>query len=571
MEPLTFKIITDADDSGVRRYERSLGGVDTTSRKTSAAIKGFVGDLQNAQNASDVTSSALNALTKILGTSLAATGVVVVGKLLVDAFNKVNEAVKESSKSVENANKEISKIALAGPSFETASKSAEVLNKTADELRKNLEKINESKFQSFIAGLTGAKDKMEELVDTTTKQAKEAQRQAIVQKLIELERNQTLDETTKKIAEQQKPYQELSVLARELNDTELQRAIISASQASARATQAEEQAKLDKKLEEERQKAAEKRIKEIEKLEEEAAAHRAKIFDAEEKARGEAYSIEAKFLDDVRKKETDRADEIEKQLEKIQKRKEEIKEEIELLIERNAKEAAGYGGTGRGAGQRPTSFETGLEQKLLRERYEAIRKRDEEYFNFVKDNLKSQGKAYDNWAVQKEIARRATADQTKEVLKNSQEVKDLSKEFNKLESESEGLKKESLKLKKSLLESRNKLDDFGKSLFDFAGDFKIASKNMIDKALGTSAKIAMLGDTANMTSSVFQNTGSSAEGLGGDLSTARTNLVDFGEKLKTILPEPSKGGALATEETLGKVLKELKDTLTQLKTYAHAT
>jgi hypothetical protein len=571
MEPLTFKIITDADDRGVKNYENSLNKVNVTGEKASGALRGFAAQLGQAENASDVTASALNGLAMVLGTSLGATAVIVVGKTLVDAFNKVNDAVKQSTKSVEQANKEIAKIAMAGPSFETATKQADVLNKTADELRKNLEKINESKLQSFIAGIIGSREKMEELIATTTKQAKEQQRQAIVHQLIELERNATLDETTKKIAEQQKPYQELVVLARLLGDQELMRAVTAASQAAARKTQSEEQSKLDLKLIEGRKKAEEERIKKLEKLEEAAAAQRAKIFEAEEKAREDAYKIEARFMADLQAKERQRLDEITKQLSSIEARKQAIRDEIDLLLQRNAAEAAGFGGTGRGPGQRPTSFETGIEQQLLRERYKAIQERDREYFDFIREQLKSQGKAYDKWAIQSEIARKATKEQKDEILKANEEIRELQKELKKLNDESEQLEKEASRLENSLEAARKNLDDWGKRLFDFAKDFTISSRNMIGESLGAAAGLNSLGDVSNMVSSFLGEAGSAADAMASSLSSAGDAATSFASKLAAKEPGADAAGALATEETLFQVLQELRENLKEIRSYAHAT
>jgi DNA repair exonuclease SbcCD ATPase subunit len=572
MEPLTFKIITDADDSGVRRYEKSLGGVDVTGRKASSAIKGFVGDLQNAQNVSDVTSSALNALTKILGTSLAATGVVVVGKLLVDAFNKVNDAVKESTKSVESANKEIAKIAMAGPSFETASRSAEVLNKTADDLRKNLEKINESKFQSFIAGLTGAREKMEELIATTTKQAQEQQRQAIVQQLIELQRNATLDETTKKIAEQQKPYQELIVLARSLGDEELMRAVEAASQAAARKTQSEEQAKLDFKIIEERKKAEEERIKELAKLEEEAAKQELKLIEATSKGRADAHRIETQFMDSIRQKETDRIREIEKQLSTIEARKKAIAEEIQALQAINAIEAARAAGSGRGPGQRKTSLEIGLEAALLRAELKGLAEANRQYRESVREDLIARNKSARSYDIDREIFERATKAREKSAKKLVEKEEELTKELEKLSKEATALKKEAENLAKSIEKSRENLDEFGKSLLEFTKDFEIPGKNMIDDFLKAGKGAGNFGDATNMIASSLMAAGgigsSAIQGLGEAASSAAS-------RLDSIIPSAAKAGAdrsdLATESTLKNVLEELRDNLKELRSYAHAT
>lgn len=571
MEPLTFKIITDADDSGVRRYEKSLSGVDVTGRKASSAIKGFVGDLQNAQNVSDVTSSALNALTKILGTSLAATGVVVVGKLLVDAFNKVNDAVKESTKSVESANKQISKIAMAGNSFETASRSAEILNKTADDLRKNLEKINESKLQSFIAGLTGAKEKMEELVTTTTKQAQEQQRQAIVQKLIELERNATLDETTKKIAEQQKPYQELVVLVRELGDEELMRAVEAASQAAARKTQSEEQAKLDLKLIEDRKKAEEERIKEKQKLEEEAAKLSLKILDAEEKARADAYKIEKAFQQELIQKDQERLRAIEKTIAGIEARKKALQEELATIQAINAAEAGRSGGTGRGPEQRPSSFEIGMDAANFRAELKAMSEAAKATRESIREELRARGENSSNYDIDREIIKRTTEERKKAAKELVEKEKELKKEIESLKKEAEELSKEQKELTKSLEKAKETLDDWAKSLLDFVKDFEIPGKNMIDDFLKAGEGANNLGEAGNMVASAL----SAASAAGGSaLSSLGDAASSAASKLQSLLPSAGEKGAgenLATEATLKEVLSELRDNLEELRSYAHAT
>ena len=571
MEPLTFKIITDADDSGVRRYDKSLAQIDTTGRKASGAVRDFVNQLGQAQNATDVASAALSAFTKIIGTSVGATAVVIVGKALVDAFNKVNDAVKQSTKSVEEANKEIAKIAMAGPSFETASKQADVLNKTADELRKNLEKINESKLQSFIAGLTGAKDKMEEFISTTKKQADEATKQAIVQKLIELERNDTLDETTKKIAEQQKPYQELLVLARAIGDQELINTLIYKSQAKARLTQSEEQAKLDAKAIEEKKKAEEDAIKERQKNEEAAAKERARIFDLEEKAREDAYKIEARFMADLQAKERERIDEIDKQLSRIEARKQAIQGEIDLLLRRNAAEMSGGGGTNRGPGQRPTSFEVEVEESLLIERYKAINQATKEYDDFLKTKLEGEGRYYGKWSIQNEKIRLAREEERNAILKTNEEIRQLQKEFRGLNSESEELNKESNRLKESIKDSRDQLDDWGKKLFESAKDFTISSKNMIGETLKTAAGLGDLGNVSNMVSSFLGGAGSAASSMASSLTSAGDAAASFASKLGGKEPGADAAGALATEATLFQVLQELRENLKEIRSYAHAT
>ena len=100
MEPLIFKIETQADDSGVRQYDKSLGGLDVSSKKASGALKNFVHDISQAKDGADIASSALGAFSKILGSSIAGTAIIIAGKTLIDSFNKINQAVQRLGESL---------------------------------------------------------------------------------------------------------------------------------------------------------------------------------------------------------------------------------------------------------------------------------------------------------------------------------------------------------------------------------------------------------------------------------------------------------------------------------------
>jgi uncharacterized phage infection (PIP) family protein YhgE len=274
---------------------------------------------------------------------------------------------------------------------------------------------------------------------------------------------------------------------------------------------------------------------------------------------------------DLQAKERERLDEITKQLSSIEERKQAIRDEIDLLLQRNAAEAAGFGGTGRGPGQGPTSFETGLEQQLLRERYKAIQERDREYFDFIREQLKSQGKAYDKWAIQSEIARKATKEQKDEILKANEEIRELKKELKKLADESKQLEKEASRLKNSLEDARKNLDDWGEKLFSFAKDFTISSKNMIEESLGAAAGLGDLGNASNMVASFLGGAGSAASSMASSLSSAGDAAASFAAKLAPKEPGGDAAGALATEATLKSVLQELRENLELIRSYAHAT
>jgi len=275
---------------------------------------------------------------------------------------------------------------------------------------------------------------------------------------------------------------------------------------------------------------------------------------------------------DLQAKERERLDEITKQLSSIEARKQAIRDEIDLLLQRNAAEAAGFQGTGRGPGQKPTSFEVGLEQQLLRERYRAIRERDEEYFNFIREQLKSQGKAYDNWAVRNEQVLLAKKDLRESILETNEKINDLTDEFNKLTDESKELEKETNRLKDSLEDARENLDDWGKKLFDFAKDFAISGKDMVDESLKAAAGLGDLGSASNMVASFLGGAGSAASAMASSLSSAGDAAASFASKLGgDKAPGADAAGALATEATLKAVLNELKENLELIRSYAHAT
>jgi len=572
MEPLTFKIITDADDSGVRRYEKSLGGVDVTSRKASSAIKGFVGDLQNAQSVSDVTSSALNALTKILGTSLAATGVVVVGKLLVDAFNKVNDAVKESTKSVAAANKEISKIALAGVSFETATRSADVLNKTADDLRKNLEKINESKLQSFIAGLTGAKDKMEELLATTTKQAQEQQKQAVALGLLDLERVKNADQYTKAAQEAAKPFEELIRLARAGGDANQVNLLIIKQQEAAAKAVAEVRKKEELGAIESTRKADEERIKERTKLEEEAADRRSRLGKEAVAEFNKQVENELKAQEDLRQKEEERLEGINKTIAGIEARKAALQEEIAIMDTLIAKNISAAGGSGRGPGQMQSSYEIGYEARMAAAELQGFKEQTRDNIQTMREESAARGESTSLYDIRNAMEK---AEDEKAKQRGKERAGDYKKNKEELEAQTKALedaKKEQDVLTESLEKAKEKVDEWGESLLDFIKDFEIPGKNMIEDFLEAGKGASNLGEAGNMVASALSAAsaagGSAVNALGDAASSAASKLADLGSKLPGA---GDQGKELATEATLKDVLKELTENLELLRSYAHAT
>ena len=110
-EPLILKVQADTQGvpEGFNRITKSAEGLDVSSRKASSALKGFVQDLSSAKDGTDVASAALGAFSKILGTSLIATGVVVGAKAIIDSFQQVGTTVDEAKERIAKASAEIKK------------------------------------------------------------------------------------------------------------------------------------------------------------------------------------------------------------------------------------------------------------------------------------------------------------------------------------------------------------------------------------------------------------------------------------------------------------------------------
>ena len=163
-EPLILKVQADTQGvpEGMNRVSRSVEGLDISSRKASNAIKGFVQDISQARDASDVASAALGAFSKVLGTSIAATGVVIAGKAIIDAFTNVSKIVEDTKDRVAKASAEIKKAGL-DVGFSQAAGEAKKLSDEAENARANIEKLDKSFLMGLVATITGAREELGKL------------------------------------------------------------------------------------------------------------------------------------------------------------------------------------------------------------------------------------------------------------------------------------------------------------------------------------------------------------------------------------------------------------------------
>lgn len=173
-EPLILKVQADTQGvpEGFNRVQKSVDGLDLSSRKASNAMKGFVQDLSQAKDASDVASAALGAFSKILGTSLAATGIVIAGKAIIDAFSNVSKIVEDTKDRVAKASAEIKKAGL-DIGFSQAAAEAKKLSDEADGARASIEKLDKSFLMGLVATITGAREELGKLAGDAEKLAQQ--------------------------------------------------------------------------------------------------------------------------------------------------------------------------------------------------------------------------------------------------------------------------------------------------------------------------------------------------------------------------------------------------------------
>ena len=235
---------TDAERK-ISQTSRSVEGFGVSTQRASSAMRNFGRDLLQVRDASDLVAAATRALGGVIAGSLAGTAVVVAGRVIVDAYNNVQKASKDAEKSVASLTKTTEQIG-AGAGLAETSGAAQALRNEAEKVSEKLREIDSNKLQGFIAGITGARQRMTELVAETEKQAAALQKQGIVNTLIEMERSKNLSDADKAIRAIGEKYAPLIDAARKLGDQELlNRTILEAQGAQAEVLRKAKKAEAD--------------------------------------------------------------------------------------------------------------------------------------------------------------------------------------------------------------------------------------------------------------------------------------------------------------------------------------
>jgi hypothetical protein len=397
-------------DKAIANTKTAVEGLKVSGEKAAGAFKNFSRSLAEARDASDVASSAANSLSMIVGKSLMGAFAVGGVKLFTDQINRMGEQVKATATASQKAFDDIEKAGQA-MSLSEATNQVSQLDTLLASTQNQLNELNRSPFQNFIAGATGAKNAMEELVDTSKRLRDMKLAEGIATENANAEHLSGLTEQERQIAKVNADYEKRNKIAQTFTDAEAYRAY---QEASAAQKVRETNAIIDKQIEDrsskERAATDERRKIAMDEFQLDIDMQSRKT-QAESKAFFEKLDHQKQELENAQKI----ADAQEKLNDLVTKR---IDLENELQQAQSnetlkqgelATKTAGVGGSGRGAGQRSTSFENQLKKDADRAYQDEKRRMDELYDKKIADELEAQGKSHGKQDVQREKIARAEA------------------------------------------------------------------------------------------------------------------------------------------------------------------
>lgn len=545
MEPLIFKIETQADDSGVRQYDKSLSGLDVSSKKASGALKSFVQDVAQAKDGTDVASAALGAFGRVLGSSLAGTGIIIAGKALIDAFSKIDEAVKESEIAVSEAFAGMDKAGKA-MSFAEAVGQANNFEGVAEKIRKKIKEINDSPFTSIIDNITQSTKLMDIQATIAENQAREIKRMGAESELAHLQRMQGLDAENK---------------ALELNSRALAKELEGINAIEESETALAITRKYQLQADEIRAKFADDRHK----AEVENASTRQKEIDARIQKERELGQVQQRRFNDLYDAEVKAQEQTQIRIDAHLKAEEELAAKLLELYEaldkaRNKPPRAGgiVGGGGEEGipGLPPgSSADIGGQQAAQRAYIQGLKDSAEQLRQYTANQLKANGLAHDSYAVNNSLIQTAK-DLAYEQGRSKYGIKDFIDAIRTAE--------------QSLADFKQSTQDAGKITSQFS-----TSMEEIFPAFDKTVKSA-----ENFSDSITENTGDLVKDFlktGDETADVGKDFNELGtatDDLTTKLKEASKEAEIKekkadnTEKVLTDIHKLLESNLEEMRTYA---
>lgn len=566
-------------DKAIANTKTAVEGLKVSGEKAAGAFKNFSRSLAEARDASDVAASAANSLSSIVGKSLMGAFAVGGVKLFTDQINRMGEDVKSVATSAQKAFDDIEK---AGQAMSLSEATGQVgqLDALLASTKQKLDDLNRSPFQNFIAGATGARDAMEELVGTSQRLRDMKLAEGIAAENANAEHLAGLDDQELQIAKVNAEYEKRNKLAQTFTDKEAYRIYQEASaaqkvretnaiidkmaqkSAEEKARLAQEQLKLEQDLGEQNQKNLDQQIKKEQELAEAQQKRFNELYDLEIKAQEQTQ----KRIDAELKAEQEKASKRASLEQDVTKAKDELQRQVGESAIDIARASTGGSGSRNG---RETSFEQGLRASAQRNFQMGRREAANAELQRVADQINRE---------------RAATGETRKVGPQSSEVQNRLKQQSDTASRMAG--KESIgtqELTKNLSDSTQALDDFNNSQSQATDATESFSSNLSDMGTGFENAIdnannfadSMMQNTGNMVDN-FLKAGSESNNLGDDFGETGKAVEDFGNKIQKAAQAPSKregGGAGGTEGkgSLASIEKLLQKNFDELKAYAHAT
>ena len=565
-------------DKAIAGTKTAVEGLRVSGEKASGAFKNFSRSLAEARDASDVAASAANSLSNIVGKSLMGAFAVGGVKVFTDQINRMGESVKAVATEAQQAFDNIEKAGQAMSLSEATNQVAQ-LDALLASTSKKLSELDRSPFQNFIAGATGARVAMEELVETSSKLRDIKLAEGMATENANAEFTAGLDEQALQIAKVNAEYEKRSKIAQTFTDAEAYRIYQEASaaqkvretnaiidkmaQKAAEEAQknAQEQIKLSQQLGEQNQNNLEQQIKAEKELAEAQQKRFNELYDAEIKAQ----EATQKRIDAEQKAEQERSAKAASLAGDVASAKEEQQRQVGGGASDITR--AGTGGSGS-TGGRETSFERGLRQSAEREFKSGQRTAADAQKQRIADEIN------------KDLAAKG---ESRRVGPQSQDVQNRLKQASDESARAQGRASMGTdQLADNVDSSVRALNDFNDAQNNASQSSESFSSNLSEMGTGFDEAINNANNfaesmTENSGSMVddFLKTGNESSNLGDALGETGKALDEFGKELKRTSPSgegAGKGkGEGAGKGSLASIEKLLQKNFDELKAYAHAT
>ena len=582
-QELTLRVRGDNSgaDKAIANTKTAIEGLKVSGEKASGAFKNFSRSLAEARDASDVAASAANSLSNIVGKSLMGAFAVGGVKVFTDQINRMGESVKAVATEAQQAFDNIEKAGQA-MSLSEATSQVSQLDALLASTGKKLSELDRSPFQNFIAGVTGARVAMEELVGTSQKLRDMKLAEGMATENANAEFTAGLDEQALQIAKVNAEYEKRSRIAQTFTDKEAYRIYQEASAAQkVRETNAIID-KMAKKAAQENEKNTQEKIK----LDQQFGEQSQKNIEQQIKAEKELAEAQQKRFNDLYDAEIKAQEATQKRIDANNKAEEEMaakaaslagdvanaKKEQQMQVGDSASDIArgGTGGSGS-TGGRETSFEAGLRKTAERKYNEGRRRAFDQQKQRIADEINQEN---------------AAKGESRRVGPQSSEVQGRIADANAISAEKRGFESAGTdQLAKNVESASKALDDFSKSQSKSTESSNSTSEstsnmgNSLGDAIESANKFSD-GITKNGGDMVdgFIKAGQESGNLGDKIGDASESVNKFSEELKKVSGGGGGDGGPADRAKGGKetgslssIEKLLQKNFDELKAYAHAT